>query len=51
MKTLFSRIAAQTVRASERITFSDDRSEVCTSACRAAAHRDRISTAAHRARL
>ncbi|SNS76586.1 hypothetical protein [Actinomadura mexicana] len=51
METLLSRIAAQTVRASGRITFSDDRGEVCASACRAAAHRDRIATAAHRARL
>ncbi|MFA1549760.1 hypothetical protein [Actinomadura chokoriensis] len=53
MKTLLTRITAQhsTARSGGRVTFRDDRGEVCTSACRAAAHRDRVATAAHRARL
>jgi hypothetical protein len=52
MKALLTRIAARhAARAGERVTFDDDRSMVCTSACRAAAHRDRVGTAAYRARL
>lgn len=53
MKTLLTRIAAHraAARMSDRITFRDDRGEVCTSACRAAAHRDRVTTAAYRARF
>lgn len=58
METLLARIAAHAAHhavhraaTGERVTFRDGRGEVCTSACRAAAHRDRVATAAHRARL
>mgnify|MGYP001335056014 CR=1 FL=1 len=62
MKTLLARIAAHAAHhtahraahraaTGERVTFRDGRGEVCTGACRAAAHRDRVATAAHRARL
>jgi hypothetical protein len=54
MKTLLTRIAAHAAHhavTGERITFHESRGEVCTSACRAAVHRDRVTTAVHRARL
>lgn len=57
MKTLLTRMihaahpAAHRAAAIERVTFREDRGEVCTSACRAAAHRDRVITAAYRARF
>ncbi|MGI5171814.1 hypothetical protein ACQEU3_46480 [Spirillospora sp. CA-253888] len=48
MKTLLARITA---RGAEQVTVQDGRGQVCTRACRAAAHRDRVTVAAYRARL
>ncbi|SFO36285.1 MULTISPECIES: hypothetical protein [Actinomadura] len=49
MESLLARIAAHR-RHGARITFRETRGEVCTPACRSAAHVDRTTTAAYRAR-
>lgn len=53
MKTLFARITAHRPTSPRigKITFQDGRGEVCTRACRSAAHRDRVTIAAYRTRL
>jgi hypothetical protein len=50
MRALLARIAAPR-SSTGRITFRETRDEVCNSACRTAAHVDRVTTAAYRARL
>ncbi|WP_176611575.1 hypothetical protein [Actinomadura sp. WMMB 499] len=53
MKALLARIAAHGTGRPRtgQITFRDERGEVCTRACRSAAHRGRVATAVHRARF
>lgn len=48
MKMLFGWIIARRVKA---VSFCETCGQVCTPACRSAAHIDRVTTAAHRARL
>ncbi|MEO3826421.1 hypothetical protein [Actinomadura sp. B10D3] len=50
MKSLLARIAAHRPN-DARITFRETRDEVCTPACRSAAHIARTTTATYRARL
>ena len=48
MKKLLARITARRVKT---VAFCETCGEVCTHACRSAAHIDRVTTAAYRARL
>ena len=48
MKTLLARITARRVKA---VAFCGTCGQVCTHACRSAAHIDRVTTAAYRVRL
>ncbi|MEU5991934.1 hypothetical protein ABZ806_23425 [Spirillospora sp. NPDC047418] len=50
MKALLARITAHRTR-TDQITFREDRGQVCTAACRSAAHVSRVTTAAYRARF
>ncbi|MFC9975671.1 hypothetical protein ACFVH6_32760 [Spirillospora sp. NPDC127200] len=51
MKALLARITRRAAPAPGQVAFRDGRGEVCTRACRSAAHRDRVTVAAYRARL
>ncbi|SEG75922.1 hypothetical protein SAMN04489712_11198 [Thermomonospora echinospora] len=52
MKALLTRLAAHHARVqASSVVFHERGGEVCTRACRSAAHRDRVTTAALRARL